>query len=66
MDIPVEGICIYLILDRPDWDNLNHWHNSGLWDLQRDSQGRHQRVLDEQYAADLRLAQQKLKELGYH
>jgi hypothetical protein len=66
MDIPVEGICIYPILDRPDWDNLNQWHNSGLWDLQPDSQGRLQRVLDEQYAADLRRAQQKLKELGYH
>jgi hypothetical protein len=66
MDIPIEGICIFPILDRPDWENLNHWHNSGLWDLQRDPQGRLQRVLDEQYAADLRHAQQQLKELGYH
>jgi len=66
MDIPVEGICVYPILDRPDWDNLNYWHNSGLWDLQRDQQGRLQRVLDQQYASDLRRAQQQLKELGYH
>jgi UDP-galactopyranose mutase len=66
MDIPVEGICVYPILDRPDWDNLNHWHNSGLWDLQLDQQGQLQRVLDQQYAADLRRAQQQLKELGYH
>jgi hypothetical protein len=66
MDIPVEGICVYPILDRPDWENLSQWHNSGLWDLQVDQQGRLQRVLDEQYAADLRRAQQQLKELGYH
>jgi hypothetical protein len=66
MDIPVEGICVYPILDRPDWENLSQWHNSGLWDLQVDQQGHLQRVLDEQYAADLRRAQQQLKELGYH
>jgi hypothetical protein len=66
MDIPVEGICVYPILDRPDWDNQSQWHNSGLWDLQPDQQGRLQRVLDQDYAADLRRAQQQLKELGYH
>ena len=66
LDIPIEGICVYPILDRPDWENLNHWHNSGLWDLQRDKQGKLQRVLDESYATDLRRAQQELKELGYH
>lgn len=26
------GICIYPIIDRPDWDNLSDWHHSGLWD----------------------------------
>jgi beta-glucosidase/6-phospho-beta-glucosidase/beta-galactosidase len=66
MDVPVEGICVYPILDRPDWENLSQWHNSGLWDLQPDQHGLLQRVLDQQYAADLRRAQQQLKELGYH
>jgi beta-glucosidase/6-phospho-beta-glucosidase/beta-galactosidase len=27
------GICIYPVIDRPDWDNLQHYHNSGLWDI---------------------------------
>lgn len=30
--IPFFGICIYPIIDRPDWDHLDHWHHSGLWD----------------------------------
>lgn len=65
MDVPIEGVCIYPILDRPDWENLNHWHNSGLWDLQRTKQGSLERVLDESYAADLRRAQQQLVDEGY-
>jgi hypothetical protein len=52
--VPLEGITIYPILDRPDWDDLEHWHNSGLWDLVQDEQGVLQRVLDEDYAAVLR------------
>jgi hypothetical protein len=53
-EVPLEGITIYPILDRPDWDDLEHWHNSGLWDLVQDEQGVLQRVLDEDYAAVLR------------
>ena len=49
--VPMEGITIYPILDRPDWDNLHHWHNSGLWDLVPDEQGILRRVLNEEYAA---------------
>jgi len=26
------GICLYPIIDRPDWDDLTNWHKSGLWD----------------------------------
>ena len=26
------GVCLYPVIDRPDWDNLSHYHNSGLWD----------------------------------
>ena len=33
MGIDLRGICIYPIIERPDWDNLNHRHKSGLWDL---------------------------------
>jgi beta-glucosidase/6-phospho-beta-glucosidase/beta-galactosidase len=30
--VPVRGVCLYPIVDRPDWDNFEHWHNSGMWD----------------------------------
>jgi beta-glucosidase/6-phospho-beta-glucosidase/beta-galactosidase len=35
MDAGVEllGICIYPVIDRPDWDDLSRFHNSGIWDL---------------------------------
>lgn len=28
--IPIEGICLYPIIDRPDWENYEHWHSCGL------------------------------------
>lgn len=31
--VPVDGLCLYPIVDRPDWNNSSHWHNSGLWDV---------------------------------
>jgi hypothetical protein len=30
-DIPVEGICLYPIVNHPGWDDERHCHN-GLWD----------------------------------
>lgn len=57
--VPMEGITLYPIIDRPDWDDINHWHNSGLWDLVPDEQGVLQRVLYEDYAAVLREIQQE-------
>ena len=53
MGVPMEGITIYPIIDRPDWDDLDHWHNSGLWDLVPDEEGRLRRVLNDDYAAVL-------------
>ena len=32
MGLPLYGVCLYPIIDRPDWDNVSHWHHSGLWD----------------------------------
>lgn len=57
--VPLEGITLYPIIDRPDWDDLGHWHNSGLWDLVPDEQGILRRVLNEEYAAVLREVQQE-------
>jgi hypothetical protein len=52
-DIPFWGICIYPIIDRPDWDHLHHqWHNSGLWDM-NPALGLNSRVLHEPSAEAL-------------
>ncbi len=32
-NIPFWGVCLYPIIDRPDWDHLHDWHKSGLWDI---------------------------------
>jgi len=31
---PVQGICLYPVVDRPDWHDPAHWHHSGLWDVE--------------------------------
>ena len=56
--VPLEGVCLYPILDRFDWEDPTHWHNSGLWDMPRDEKGHYRRVLNAEYAAALREAQQ--------
>lgn len=55
--VPLGGVCLYPILDRHDWDDPQHWHNSGLWELEPDEGGGLARVLNEPYAAGLRKAQ---------
>jgi len=51
--IPVEGICLYPVIDRYDWNDRNHWHNSGLWDFRITEMGM-ERVLNLPYAEALR------------
>jgi beta-glucosidase/6-phospho-beta-glucosidase/beta-galactosidase len=62
--VPVEGICLYPIIDRPDWDDLDHWHKSGLWDLRPVRNGgegvRLERVLSQDYAAEVRRCQARV------
>lgn len=29
--VPVEGLCLYPMTDRPDWNEPDRWHRSGLW-----------------------------------
>ncbi|HEY8881377.1 MAG TPA: hypothetical protein VIN03_27675 [Roseateles sp.] len=31
--VPLQGICLYPLLDRPDWNDTRRWHRSGLWHL---------------------------------
>lgn len=54
--VPLWGVCVYPMVDRPDWDHLDQWHQSGLWDadLSITPPGR---VLYEPYAAALLRAQ---------
>ncbi|MXP67984.1 glycosyltransferase family 1 protein (plasmid) [Pantoea sp. Aalb] len=49
----IRGICIYPIIDRPLWDNIKHWPNSGLWDV--DSY--FIRILNPTYATTLKQSQ---------
>lgn len=46
----IQGICLYPILDRPDWEQPSHWHASGLW---RVHPRRFNRRLDLVYAGAL-------------
>lgn len=36
LGIDLRGICIYPVIDRPDWDNLSSYSNCGIWDLDQD------------------------------
>ena len=67
--VPVQGLCVYPAIDRPDWNDTDDWHRSGLWDAAPTGTtldprrgpsaspppGRH---LDLPYAATLRRCQQ--------
>lgn len=59
--VDVEGLCIYPIIDRPDWEDPEHWHHSGLWDLVSRPDGKLERVLAADYAHQLRQAQAQLR-----
>lgn len=59
--MPMWGVCLYPIIDRPDWDFLTKWHRSGLWDAEfYPNQELPQRVLSEPYAEALREGQAKV------
>jgi hypothetical protein len=29
--VPLQGVCLYPLLDRPDWNDTRRWHRSGMW-----------------------------------
>jgi len=58
-DIPLLGVCIYPIIDRPDWDDLITWHKAGLWDIENEN-GDLKRILHKPYAEAFLQSQQKL------
>jgi hypothetical protein len=49
--VPLHGVCLYPILDRQDWEDPSHWHNSGLFDLEQQSDGTLKRQINAEYAA---------------
>lgn len=51
--IPFYGICLYPIIDRPDWDHLTPWHNAGLWDAELVNNQPPERILYKPYAKAL-------------
>lgn len=55
--VDLQGICIYPIIDRPDWQDTERWHQSGLWDVDLHAEKPFQRVLCQPYATALRQAQ---------
>jgi beta-glucosidase/6-phospho-beta-glucosidase/beta-galactosidase len=63
--VPLEGICLYPVIDRFEWENPGHWHNSGLWDFETDLSGVFKRVLNPEYASELWHSQLKLAAKGY-
>jgi beta-glucosidase/6-phospho-beta-glucosidase/beta-galactosidase len=58
--IPLHGVCLYPIVDRFEWENPDHWHNSGLWDYEISQAGEYHRVLNEEYAIELRACQARV------
>lgn len=55
------GVCLYPIIDRPHWNDLQAWPSSGLWDLDRTGPDPFLRVINPPYAAALRQAQRTLQ-----
>ena len=58
--VPLKGICLYPIIDRPDWDHLHNWHHSGLWDA--DEQNPTARNIHTPYAEAILESQHLLSE----
>lgn len=57
--IPIHGVCLYPVIDRPARSDPLRWHRSGLWQV-RDTDPRLPRLLNRDYAAALKRAQSVL------
>lgn len=61
LGVPVLGTCLYPMIDRPDWDNLDDWHKAGLWDLVLKEGMGEDRILHEPYALELMRVQAQVE-----
>lgn len=59
--LPLHGVCLYPIIDAPDW-NSGLYQECALWDIRPRPNDRLARALNEPYAAALRRAQRRLEE----
>lgn len=58
--VDLNGICIYPITDRPDWDDLNSYSNCGIWDLDENKNRiPHQEYIDAILLAEFDLVKKK-------
>ncbi len=55
--VDIQGICLYPVLDRPDWENPADWHRSGLWRIDPASGARR---IDPSYALAIERARRIL------
>jgi hypothetical protein len=39
LGVPLLGVCLYPLLDRPDWNDPRRWHRSGLWHVPQPEPG---------------------------
>ena len=53
------------VMDRFEWNDPNHWHNSGLWDYDIQADGTFRRVLNPVYAAEFARSQLRLARIGF-
>jgi len=60
----IAGICVYPGIDRPDWENPDYWHHSGIWDVVPQGDDPQARVLAPAYAQGLRQAQALTEHFG--
>jgi beta-glucosidase/6-phospho-beta-glucosidase/beta-galactosidase len=56
--VDLNGICIYPVTDRPDWDDVSKYCNCGIWDL--DENGN--RIPHDKYIDSIKKAQEEFKE----
>ncbi|SFV16464.1 NAD(P)-binding protein [Pseudoduganella namucuonensis] len=61
--VDFRGICLYPAIDRPDWEDADHWHRSALWEVDHAGPDPKARVLVAPYAEALRQAQRLTQQL---
>ena len=65
LGVPIGGLCLYPVIDRPDWQDASHWHHSGLWDVPGADSGDFTRQLCQPYADRLRHWQHALADAPF-